>query len=75
MIENSMIEQLTDILPIIFVAVIILGATAWIGSSDESLLRKFKLYRITRLFSDGANIKSRVEQVQQELMPKPSDKE
>ncbi len=65
-------DNLLSIFPIIAVAIILLGAVAYIA---DDVKFKFKLHRITQLFGSGANIKSRVEQVQQELMPKPSDKE
>ena len=61
------IEKLMNVLPIVFVAILILGAVAFIDG-------KLKLHRITRLFSRGLSIRDRVEQIQQEIVTKSSDK-
>ena len=67
-----MTDKLIDILPIIAVAVILLGAIAWLSSAceEEGHLHKFKLYRVIQLFRKEPDIKSRVKQVQQELITK-----
>ena len=73
---DRMTKKLIDILPIITVAVILLGTIAWLSDiKGKGPLHKFKLYCVIRLFRKELDIKNRVEQVQQELTTKLPDKE
>jgi hypothetical protein len=68
------VEKLKTLLPYILVAVIILGATAWLAYEGK-IPRWFRRLHFVNPFGSGGDVKKRVEQVQRDLMAKPPSDE